>query len=524
MPLGQDQELRRTPLDCVAAGLAGGIVMSLAHPPAGWWIAAPGGGTALCWVAMRAPSAGAAALGGLAFGIGVHGPVLGWLYSGVSPEEAPVFAYGAPSVLIAFFAIAPTITAWAVRRSQPSPTVGSVFVVAALWTVFEWLRQFGAFRFPWAHLGYTQVGGPLAGLFPLVGVLGLSFVTMILGGLTALCLVGRTSRDRLRLLAGIGAILLAANTGARVEWTRPSGVPITVASMQGAFPIAEKFRPDGIEEALKTYADFALRSRAQVTILPETALPLLDRELPAGYLPLLEAAALSEVRDLLVSFLRDADNAGKPGSNQGSASPHHNSARVLGMSGNQNYDKRILLPFGEYVPASRLLRPLFERIASIPMLETVPGMPNQPQLVLGGQRIALRLCFEDLFGSHWRDEIAQAAYLVVLANDSWEGSDRPMHQHLQVAQARALESGKPLVRVANTGWSGLIGADGRLMVAAPPNRQAILDFELQARTGLTPYVRFGDALPVGIALLAAASTLLRWRLVQHSTPAAQAKP
>ncbi len=488
--------------------------MSLAHAPAGVWLAAPAGGTALCLVAMRAPSAGAAALGGLAFGVGVHGSVLGWLYSGLSPEQSPAFAYGAPSALIAFFALAPTITAWAARRARPSPGLGSALVVAALWTVFEWLRQFGAFRFPWAHLGYTQVGSPLAGLFPVVGVLGLSFVTMILGGLTALCLVAPHWLDRLRLLAGIGAILLVASTSARVDWTHPSGAPITVASMQGAFPTTEKFRPDAAVEALRAYADFALRSHAQVSILPETALPVLDHQLPAGYLPLLATSAQREERDLLVSFLRAADDAGEHDSGDGRVRRYHNSARVLGISGRQTYDKRILLPFGEYVPAIRWLRPLFERIASVPMLDTLPGMHDQPQLVLGGHRIALRLCFEDLFGSHWRDEIAQAGYLVVLANDSWEGSDRPMHQHLQVAQARALEAGKPLARVANTGWSGLIGADGRFTVSAPPNRQAIVKFELQPRTGLTPYVRFGDALPVGIALVVAASTLVRWRLAR----------
>ncbi len=513
MAFVQGRQPRAMSLGYVAAGLAGGVVMSFSHPPAGVWIAAPAGAAVLCRVTMRVPTTRAAAAAGLAFGIGVHGPVLGWLYTGVSPDDAPVFAYGAPTLLIAVFALAPTITAWVTRRTRLAPGLGCVLLVSALWTLCEWLRQFGAFRFPWAHLGYTQVEGPLAGLLPLVGVLGLSFVTMLMGGLAALCLAEHCARGRLRLLACAGGILLLANTAARTEWTRPSGAPITFALMQGAFPNAEKFRPDAVTEALKTYSDFVLRSQAQVTILPETALPLLDRRLPSGYLNLLEATAQREERDLLVSFFRDADRAGEQDGGDGRARAYHNSARVLGVSGAQTYDKRILLPFGEYVPAGRFLRPLFERIASVPMLETVPGLPDQAALVLGGRRIALRLCFEDLFGSAWREEIAHASYLVVLANDSWGGSDLPMHQHLRVAQARALEAGKALVRVANTGWSGLIGADGRLTASAPTNRQAIAAFELQPRSGLTPYVRFGDALPVGIALLVAASTLVHRRFV-----------
>jgi len=78
-----------------------------------------------------------------------------------------------------------------------------------------------------------------------------------------------------------------------------------------------------------------------------------------------------------------------------------------------------------------------------------------------------------------------------------------MHQHLQIAQTRAAEAGKPLIRVANTGWSALIAADGHLVATAPPDVPAALEVFVQPHEGVTPYIRYGDAIPLGIAALAA---------------------
>jgi apolipoprotein N-acyltransferase len=154
------------------------------------------------------------------------------------------------------------------------------------------------------------------------------------------------------------------------------------------------------------------------------------------------------------------------------------------------------------VPASTWLRPLYERIATVPLLDTVQGPHDQGGIILGGVRVALKLCFEDLFPDLFRDEVAAGRFIVVLANDSWDGSDAPMHQHLQISQTRAAEAAKPLVRVANTGWSALIGPDGRRVAVAPPDQPAMLEVFVQPREGITPYTRHGDAIPVGLAALA----------------------
>lgn len=481
----------------VAMGATGGLGLALAHAPVAWWPAAPLGIAALAGIVLRAPGPSQALAGGLAFGVAAWLPVLGWLYTGIEPAHAAWFAYGAPTLVIAAFAAGPAACALLAHRLAARPALTACLLLPALWVEAEWSRQLGSFRFPWAPLGHTQVDGPLAGLAPISGVLGVGFFTVALGGAIALIFLGGR-RTRGAAALSLVVLLAAAELAARIEWTHPAGAPLRVDLMQGAYAGSAKFDADAVVSALQRYSDFALHSRARVSILPETALPLLEHQLPPGYLAALERRAREENRDILLGIFRRAE--GEPGR-------HHNSARILGASGAQTYDKKILLPFGETIPAAGILRPLFERIARVPMLDAVPGSPQQPAPVLGGLRIGLRLCFEDLFGDAGREETAAAGYLVVLSNDSWDGSALPMHQHLPAARMRALEAAKPLLRVANTGWTAAIGADGRIDAIAPPHQPAVLETTLQPRSGVTPYVRHGDAIPLALATFASFASL-----------------
>ena len=483
------------------AALLGGIATSLAHPPHGLWFVAPLAGVALSRFALHAQRSREAICPGVAFGIGLYGASLGWLFAGVRSMDAPVLAYGAPSLLILAFSAAPAAIAWAAfsaRQAGVGPIALAALLIPGLWTIAEWLRHFGALHFPWGHLGYTQVpDSPLAMLAPLTGVLGLSFASVMLGGVVA-CAARAPSRTRVRALTAGVALAALCGTSAAIDWTRPVGKPISAALFQGAFPMSEKFDPAMVVAALEAYGAAALDSTARITAMPETALPLLEHQLPSGYLASLERIAKAEGRDVLLSFFRrvDAQDAG-----------YFSSARVIGVSGTQTRDKRMLVPFGEYVPAASLLRPFYERVASVPLLDTVAGRPEQGSIVLGGVRVALKLCFEDLFAHRLRTEDAAAGFIMVLANDSWDGSRVPMHQHLVVAQARAAEAGKPLLRVANTGWSASIAHDGRILARAAPGRPAMLAVTVAPREGVTPYSRYGDAIPVGLAVLAVLTAL-----------------
>jgi apolipoprotein N-acyltransferase len=108
------------------------------------------------------------------------------------------------------------------------------------------------------------------------------------------------------------------------------------------------------------------------------------------------------------------------------------------------------------------------------------------------------MCYEDVFGNERREEGAHSQFMLTLVNDSWDGDTKPMSQHLQISQARALETAKPILRAANTGWTAAIDHHGQVSVALRPESVGALVTKVQPRVGTTPYVIFGDSLPMGL--------------------------
>ncbi|MEO1767802.1 apolipoprotein N-acyltransferase [Thiobacter aerophilum] len=447
----------------------------------------------LALLARQRRPLGAAIVGGV-FGLALFMPSLWWLFSGVDRSQEPVLALLGPLALIAGLSSLPAAVAALVGAARLPLSLRLTVLAPALWVSSEWLRHQGALAFPWLTVGYAQVpDGPLAGFAPLLGILGVSLATMVCAGWLAWAAVARQSRTRVAAVAVVVLVLVAGAAAGRIEWTTPSGKSVTAALLQGNAPMREKFSPEDTARALRTYGALAARSEAALVIMPETAFPLFEHQLPAGFQRFLEALAWARQGDMLVSYFRRRA--------EGTPYDYVSSTRSLGVSGNQVYDKQHLLPFGEFIPFARWLRPLYERMAKVRMLDTSPGAPHPGDLVLAGTRIALRMCYEDVFGNERREAVAQSQLLVTLVNDSWDGATAPMDQHLQISQARALEAGKPLLRAANTGWTVAIDHHGHVLDALPPQTVASLITRVEPRTGSTPYVLAGDALPMSLVAL-----------------------
>ena len=136
---------------------------------------------------------------------------------------------------------------------------------------------------------------------------------------------------------------------------------------------------------------------------------------------------------------------------------------------------------------------------SIPIANRI-GRLKPPVLEVAGQRVAVNICYEDAFGAEIRVQAADATLLVNVTNDAWYGRSLAALQHNQIAAMRALETGRPLLRATNTGITSAIGHDGREIARLPWFTRGILEVEITGRQGVTPYVRFGDLLPVLVAL------------------------
>lgn len=382
-------------------------------------------------------------------------------------------------------ALLPGAMAYAYRRWKPAAPWRRALYFAALLALTDWLRGWLFTGFPWLAWGYSQTPpSPLAGFAPLVGVYGLSLLLALSGALLP------TWRTGLPFLA---ALSLGGYGLRHIEWTVPVGPPLSVALVQGNVPQEMKWQPEHFIRTLLLYRDLVAAHPAQLTVLPETAIPAFFDQLPADFVVELKRLAQRQGGDLIL------------GTPTGSSNRYWNSAVSLGTSPLQTYSKRHLVPFGEFIPGGFAW---FMALAEIPMSEFSRGPEHQPPLAVAGQQVAADICYEDAFGEEISQALPQATLLVNLSNTAWFGHSLAQPQHLQISRLRALETGRPMLRATNTGITAVIAPDGNVQAVLPPFATGVLTQEVRGYQGSTPYVRWGNGLFLALAALILG--LARW--------------
>jgi len=495
---------------------------------------------------LRAKTARAAARAGFVFGLGLFGVGIGWIYVALHDYGDMPFLLALPATALfaALLALFPALAGYAQAKLRAPAWVSAVLIMPATWVLAEWLRGLLFTGFPWLTLGYAHSDSPLAGYAPLLGVYGVSLAAAVSAGLIALMPVralltgagapkvrnqlSTNTKDRQSTIqqAGCGvdtadaelsegaegrnrwkfillALLLLWGGGAllrTVSWTQPHGDPFTVALVQGNIAQDIKFKEDALVGTLETYRHLALQSEARLTVLPETALPLLRHEMPQSLLEQLRDHARQNGGDMLIgSFER----------NNGS---YYNSVFTLGAADEQHYRKQHLVPFGEFIPMRQLIGWFINEVLNIPMGDLARGDKQQAPLNIAGQRVAANICYEDAFGEEIIRALPQATLLVNITNDAWYGHSHAAAQHNQMSQMRALESGRMMLRATNTGVTSIIGADGRVQAMLPQHEEGVLLGMAQGYDGITPYARWGNtAVLLLIALMLASAWGLRRR-------------
>jgi apolipoprotein N-acyltransferase len=457
---------------------------------------------AMLWLWQDAATPRRAAALGFAFGMGLFLAGISWIYISLHDVGAmPVpLAALATALACAFLALFPALAGYLQAQFRVAAGVRQWLLIPALWTLIEWLRDWLFTGFPWLSIGYTQADSPLAGFAPLAGVFGLSWLVWLCAGLLlALARAG----TRAAALAGL-VILFAAGYGLRqIEWTQAQGAPITVSLLQGNIAQDLKWDEARFASTLGLYRRMASESTARLTILPETAIPRFLDRLDPGFLPELAGAARERGADLIIGLpVREASGR------------YYNSVISLGAAPIQRYDKIHLFPFGDFIPEG------FGWILSvlnIPLSNFSHGSADQAPLALAGQQIAVNICYEDAFGEEIIRALPRATLLVNASNFAWFGDSLAPHQHLQMAQLRALETGRFMLRATNTGMTAIVDHRGKVTAALPPFTQGSLNGTAQGRSGATPYVRWGNAPVITLALLACGLAALRRK--RTATPA-----
>jgi len=443
---------------------------------------------------------------------------LGWLYgfahflSGIYWVYISTHVYGgAPAwlgalltfALCAYLAVYPALALGLASRLGLFHSAAGWVGVPAIWVLLELVRGRVIFAgMPWLSLGELSLDTPLSRLLPLVGVHGVSAVLAGVAFALYRLGVGQDWRRSLAAAAVLVAPLAVLALPRPSAWTEADGAAVPVALVQSNIRQDEKWLPAMRYEALARHWRLTQQAwPAALVVWPEVALTQPYHQLKDGYLADLGRQAESRGATLLVGILVFDGEA------------HYNSIVAVGATQGR-YDKRHLVPFGEYFPIPDFLRPIMD-VLETPYSDFAFGAPDQPLLRLDGHALEASICFEDVFGDEIRRRAREAAYLVNMTNDAWFADSSAPHQHLAFSRLRAMENGRWMLRAANTGISALIDPDGTVVQRARQFEMDVVRGEVEPRRGQTPYQRWGDA-PlwlVSAALLLAimgSGTFFRW--------------
>lgn len=457
---------------------------------------------ALFYIVDNTPDLRRVFLRGYLFGLGYFGLGVSWVsvsmvrFGGMSLP----LSIALTALLVLFLSLYIAGVGYLGRKffSRLSVRLRLLLVYPSLWVLLEWVRGWLFTGFPWIDIGYSQVLSPLAGLFPLLGVYGVTFAV----AMCAACLV-LLLYEQGKMLAKVGLLLISALVTSAllmwVPWSTPFGQPIKVSMIQGNIPQEMKWIPSQRQPTIDLYTGLTRRHwDSDIIIWPETSLPAYYHQAEDFLRQLAREAHANNASMLIGLPYMDFSNDERR---------YFNSAVVLNNSDIQFYHKYHLVPFGEYVPLKWLLGD-FLGFLRIPMANFSRSEKHEPVVTMSGLQGAVSICYEDVFGEEVINGLPAANFLINISNDAWFGDSLAPHQHLQKAQVRALETARPMLRATNNGISAVIDHDGNIMKTSPQFKEDVLTSEFQPMQGSTLYVLLGNYPIIVISTLV---LLLAWR-------------
>ncbi len=392
-------------------------------------------------------------------------------------------------------------------------------LAAAGWTAVEWLRGTLFSGFGWNSLGVAlRENIPLIQIAGITGTAGLTFLCMLIAATAAITLeclrreiVRRRARPHIDFFAAIFLVALAFGYGVKkLTAPAPATEPLRVACVQGNVPVYDYWDPKCEKRIMEGYVRqtrVALASDPDLVVWPEAATPkplLLDEII---YSQVKKLAEGTRADFLIGSVHYEAEPRGD-----------YNSAILLTghASSAQIYNKVHLVPFGEFVPFRKLFPPLGWVVGDRVPYDFDPGKgPAVLDLSVKPMKVGPLICFEDTVGDLTRGfAVLGARLLVTLTNDGWFERSIATRQHLANAQLRTVETGLPLLRVADTGVTCLVDRFGRLkQILRGPDGNTFIEGILHATVPVpshpetTFYTRHGDLFAHACLALTIAATL-----------------
>jgi apolipoprotein N-acyltransferase len=496
--------------------LASALLLTLAFPKIdmGWlaWVAL----TPLL-LAIRQVDRKAGFVLGFSFGLLHYLGLMYWtVYTMVLYGHIPMFQAAVILILLAaYLALYPACFTSLIAWLRPKP-LHLILLAPSLWVALEMLRNRLFTGFPWELLGYSQYHhlrviqvADLFGVYAVSGLIVLFNCALTIGVLGWLELQWHqylpSRKSAHRCAAAVLALMVGLYLygGWRMHLTdqvATSSEQAKVALVQGNIDQAQKWDPRFQVLTVVKYRQLSLEPTAKsadLIVWPETATPfyfLAD--------PVLTQMVMEGIKRTQAYFVIGSPSYATENREQ---LIYHNSAYLISPQGEPKgqYDKVHLVPFGEYVPLKRFLPFIHKLVAQVGDFR--PGLRGNT-LPWKNHALGMLICYEAIFPELARAMVQNGADLLVnITNDAWFGRTSAAYQHFSMAVFRAVENRRVLVRSANTGISGFIDANGRVLETTALFEQAVIARSVPLLKIHSPYSRWGDwplgLLTFGVAIL-----------------------
>jgi len=479
-------------LDTHFSCLIGGLAMPLCFAPFNFsW---------LCFLALlpllvacRHPNPDIRVLRGFLFGFGYFCIGSYWFAETLITHISYSWpaALGGHLLITGACALAPTVFCWLsgylynnIAGQTPQAKKLRAFFwplfLAALWVLIEDIR-FQAFGGgPWMSLGLSQIDSPIRGFIPILGEVGTSGIVIGLSELllTTLYAINRGQLKKSVLVGSlVTVIVLGAHFLSMIEWTENTGAPLAIAMVQTAVSQRDKKDLSKQTQRLSQLSELSrpYLGKAKFIIWPETVVTLNRGDIDQALSELGKQAMFARTSILVGAYESTLNNT------------RFNTAFTLGYEGGQKYKKRHLVPFGEYVPNYLWF-----------LTDYVPGDQNRSLgrdamlIANSGTLFGVSICWEGSFSRDNNPLVRAGAHVLVnIANEAWFAGSSLPKQNLDAMRLRALETGRPVIRVANYGPGAIIDPNGKITTSLQADIANSAMGYVQPRVGTTPFLIVG---------------------------------
>ena len=399
----------------------------------------------------------------------------------------PFALFGIPIILALFNALLFPIY---IAVIESSSAIKKIFVFTSLWCLFEYLRGFIIFWFPWNFIGYAfTISNSILQITSIIGILGFSFFVVLWASSFHILMLTGDKDDFVKyfkffLTTNIILVLFYLFGKVVLYNKKTEFTDAVVRIVQGNSPVgteANKEQDKNLENYLKITTSKSL-DVIDYIIWPEGSVNSFVYNNASVRERL--SSFLVEEQILITGSVRFERVEGKL--------EVFNSMIILNSRGGASYyDKNYLVPFGEFNPI-KLLLPIpaivnqlqdFSRGDGIETLKPSPVAPPFSPLI----------CYEIAFsGKITNTELLRPEWILNITNDAWYGFSSGPFQHLDIAKVRAIEEGMPVVRAANSGISAVFDSRGRLIAKTKLFKEQILDFKLPKKQAMTLFSFYGN--------------------------------